>query len=200
MHRPGYLNGFEGITARNASTNRTLGHYSSGLTLGSFGKGSMAPPPEPPGIAPGAAPPQFVGGKWQCSGTQPTSAADGFYQCCPITGWTKVGFEDRVPCGKNNGMLTCGPLPEGAAVEDAICCENITEWAPRGEPGSDPCEQAGMAHSQATGRAVPGMTSTMLTEDIVIDQGPLLSPVLLVGGGLVVAIIFGVTIFLKLKS
>jgi hypothetical protein len=57
-----------------------------------------------------------------------------------------------------------------------------------------------MQAALATGHAVPGVTQTILTEDLVVDQGPLVSPVVMIAGGLAVAILFIVTIIFKLKS
>jgi hypothetical protein len=57
-----------------------------------------------------------------------------------------------------------------------------------------------MEAALATGQAVPGVTQTILTEDIVVDQGPLVSPVVMIAGGLAVAILFIVTLIFKLKS
>ncbi len=197
MHRPGFLNGFKGITPRHKG-HRGLGE--SPIGLGSFGKGVMAPPPGPPGIPPGGQPPQFIEGKWQCSGSQPPSQADGYFFCCPEMGWTKVAFDDSRPCGDNYGQTKCGPLPEGATTADAVCCESITEWAPRDIGGGDPCLQAALLKSETTGQAIPGVTETILVDDFIADREPLVSPTVMIAGILAVVILFGVTITIKLMK
>ena len=186
MRRPGFLHGVSNHTPRG---------------FGFFGKGFVAPPPgPPPGIPPGGAPPQFIEGKWQCSGTPPASEADGYYHCCPETGWTKTGYDVTRPCGENYGMIKCGPLPEGASIADAVCCENLKEWVPRDSSGADPCVQAALLQSQQTGQAVPGVTQTILTDEVLLEREPLVSPILLLGGGLVMALLFVVTIIFKVKN
>ena len=128
------------------------------------------------------------------------SEADGYYHCCPETGWTKTGYDVTRPCGENYGMIKCGPLPEGASIADAVCCENLKEWVPRDSSGADPCVQAALLQSQQTGQAVPGVTQTILTDEVLLEREPLVSPILLLGGGLVMALLFVVTIIFKLRS
>ncbi len=97
-------------------------------------------------------------------------------------------------------MIKCGPLPEGASIADAVCCENLKEWVPRDSSGADPCVQAALLQSQQTGQAVPGVTQTILTDEVLLEREPLVSPILLLGGGLVMALLFVVTIIFKLRS
>jgi hypothetical protein len=179
MQRPGNIHGFQGITPR----------Y---MALGSFGKGVMAPPPTAPGVG---VPAKYIGGQWQCEGNPPPEEKDGYYHCCP-GGWTKTPFSVLRPCGKDFGQTVCGPLPEGVTTDQAVCCENLKEWAPADPSGGDPCQ----ALALASGRAVPGVPETILADELMVDRGPLISPVLLIGGGLAIAALFIVTIVIKLKS
>ena len=192
MQRPGNINGFQGYSPKRQTPKRTnLGEFGN---LGTFGKGYMLPPPGPP--APGSTgPARYIGGKWVCNGNPPKQTANGYFHCCP-GGWTHTPFEVTRPCGKDYGKTVCGPLPEGASLDDGVCCENMREWMPYIEGGGDPCEAAALA----SGRAVPGMMKTMLAPELVVDRGPLISPVVMMAGGLAVAALFIVTIIIKLKS
>jgi hypothetical protein len=193
MQRPGNINGFQGYSPR-ARTNAKQANFGGfNETFGTFGKGFIAPPPGPPPVS--AVPAKYVGGKWVCEGDTPPQEKDGYYHCCP-GGWTKTKFEVTRPCGKDYGQTICGPLPEGATVDDGVCCESMNEWMPSTEDGSDPCVQAALA----SGRAVPGYMDTMLAPELVVDQGPLVSPIMMMAGGLAVAALFIVTIIIKLKS
>jgi hypothetical protein len=190
MQRPGNINGYQGYSPR--TQNARQANF-SGLS-GTFGKGYYFPPPAPPPKK-AAAPAKYIGGKWVCEGDTPPQEADGYYHCCP-SGWNKTKFEVTRPCGKDYGQTICGPLPEGATIDDGVCCESMKEWMPNTEDGSDPCKQAALD----SGRAVPGYMDTMLAPELVVDRGPLVSPVIMMAGGLAVAALFIVTIILKLKS
>jgi hypothetical protein len=182
MMRPGFLGEYNGLG---------FGRY-EGLgnnSLGFFGKGMPggAPPPPPPPKFDAT----FKEGKWDCSShPKPASDKDNYYHCCP-SGWTKTPFNDTKPCkGKEGEKLICGPLPQGAKDSDVICCELLKQWL----PGNDPavCTQAALQ----SGRAIPGMEQTMLAEEI---QAPpsIISPALLIGGGLAAAGLIVLTIFLR---
>jgi len=184
MRRPGNLDGL-GYTPRHLHTN--IGG------LGNFGKGFYMPPPSAPPPVSGK-PAKYFDGKWQCEGNPPPNTATGYYHCCPV-GWSLTNFEVTKPCGKDYGQTVCGPLPKEAKADEAVCCENLREWMPA-TPGSDPCRAAALA----SGKAVPSVTETMLAPDLVVEQGPLISPVVAIGGGLAVAALFIITIIFKLKS
>jgi len=171
--------------------------------FGDFGKSKMhaygipGPPPGAPAAVPtGRA--RYIGGKWVCSGVAPPPTKDGYYHCCP-GGWTHTGFQITRPCGQDYGQTVCGPIPEGATIDDGVCCENLKEWAPNTSDGSDPCEALEQA-LMAQGRVVAGRAESMLAPELVIDQGPLISPTVMIAGGLAVAALFIVTIVIKIKS
>lgn len=195
MLRPGNINGLQGYTPKRQSNFRGFAGQ-----LGTFGKGYMAPPPAaPPGApAPNSAPAKYIGGKWVCSGPAPVQTADSYYHCCP-GGWTKTGFHITRPCDKDYGQIVCGPLPEGASIDEGVCCENLKEWMPNIPDGSDPCVAAEDALI-AQGKVVPGRAESMLAPALDVDQGPLISPTIMIVGGLAVAALFAVTIVIKLKS
>jgi len=197
MHRPGNINGLWGYSPEKQAT---FGEYSG--YLGTFGKGyAMGPPGPPPGAGappPGSAPARYVGGKWVCPGNAPAQTKNGYYHCCP-GGWTHTGFQITRPCGKDYGQTVCGPLPEGASISDGVCCENLKEWMPNIPDGGDPCEAAELA-LMAQGRVVAGRAESMLAPELIIDQGPLISPTIMIAGGLAVAALFIVTIVIKIKS
>ena len=65
--------------------------------------------------------------------------------------------------------------------------------------GGDPCEAAEKA-LMAQGQVVAGRAESMLAPELVIDQGPLISPTLMMAGGVAVAALFVVTIIIKLKN
>lgn len=192
MQRPGNINGLRGYTPRAQSRARSSNLGNAGY-LGTFGKGFIAPPPGPP--PPGTNPAKYIGGKWVCDGNPPPQEADGYYHCCPA-GWTKTPFEVTKPCGADYGQTVCGPLPEGATINDGVCCEDMREWMPHTADGSDPCMQAALS----SGVAVPNIPDTMLAPELIVDRGPLVSPVVMLAGGLAVAALFIVTIVIKLKS
>ena len=203
MHRPGNINGL-GYTPRRQSGFSGfsgLGGYSGYSRLGTFGKSQSKG--QTPGL-PGPPPAEevisatYVGGKWVCDGDAPTQTADSYYHCCP-GGWSKTGFQITRPCGKDYGQTVCGPIPPGATVDDGVCCENIKEWMPHMPEGGDPCEAAEQA-LMAQGQVVAGRAESMLAPELVIDQGPLISPTLMMAGGVAVAALFVVTIIIKLKN
>jgi len=167
MNRLGFLNGF-----------------------GEFGKvkGAMTPPPIPP---PTTA--MFKDGQWSCENSpQPQEDAVGSYFCCP-SGWTRVKFGDINPCIKERGAYICGPLPDGASKDTAVCCEEIKEWVPK-DPSGDSC----IKFAQASGRALPGVPEMILAPDIQIDRTPLISSRLMMIGGVLIALLFIITMVFKL--
>jgi len=173
MKRPGFLGN---------------SNYRNGL--GFFGKGAIAPPPGPP---PG--PGKFTGTEWVCPGDKPASTATEYYHCCP-SGWTKVPFGDTNPCkGKDREIMVCGPLPEGANPAEATCCENLKEWVPLLPGDPDPCKAAALA----SGRAVPGVPGTILADDIVIPNEPLITPTMMLVGGVAAMGLIGLTVFVMMR-
>lgn len=131
-------------------------------------------------------------GKWQCQGAPPPSDATSYYHCCP-SGWTKTIYEDSNPCkGLDRGLVDCGPLPPGVTADQAVCCAALKEWYPASTDGSDPCHQAAMS----SGRAVPGVTETMLAPDIeMIKSGSDSNLFMIFGLGAVLLIL--VTVLFK---
>lgn len=195
MKRPGFLNGFEGLTPKHSLGFNPVGFkggFGGVRGFGAFGKGFIPPLP-PPVAAP--TPAKFRGGQWVCDDAKPPSDANSYYHCCP-SGWTKVPFGDTRPCkGKDEELETCGPLPEGAAPEEAVCCPRLKEWVLADPSGGDPCPAA----IAAAGRAVPGAPETILAPDIIVPQGG-------VGGGIFVmlgigfVLLTGITIFMKMRG
>lgn len=198
MYRPGNI---DGLWGRALQKQTNLGEYSG--YLGTFGKSRgkghvIGMPGPPPGAPSGSAPARYIGGKWVCSGDAPPQTKDGYFHCCP-GGWTHTGFQITRPCGQDYGQTVCGPIPEGYTVDDGVCCENLKEWVPNIPDGSDPCEAAEQA-LMAQGKVVVGRPESMLAPELVIDRGPLISPTIMIAGGLAVAALFIVTIVIKLKS
>jgi len=193
MERPGFLNGFEGLTPKHNSRFNPSGFrggFGGVKGFGAFGKG-FAPPPA--GIK--LNPAKFTGGQWVCDDPKPASDANNYYHCCP-SGWTKVPFGDIRPCkGKDAGLVKCGPLPEGATPEEAVCCPRLKEWVPADPSGGDPCAAA----IASAGRAMPGAPETILAPDIIVPREG-------VGGGIFVmlgigfVVLTGVTIFMKMRG
>jgi hypothetical protein len=181
-----YLGDYGGLAPKAAG----FGNYGFGA-FGAFGKGYYAPPPSTP--KPIQA--DYRGGTWSCD-NQPRPAEDvaGYYHCCP-SGWTKVPFGDTRPCkGNERSLSVCGPLPEGATHAEAVCCENMKEWVPAGEGGGDPCKAAAIA----SGKAVPGMMETMLAPEIIERADTLVTPTMMIVGGLAAAGVIGLTVFMKM--
>jgi len=228
MQRPGNINGLWGYNPQRTALSGYSGHLGTFGKSKGISVGMPGPPPGAAPAAPSGPRARFIGGKWVCSGMAPGTrmskakgkgrakrgrgkkrpksmadgppppTKDGYYHCCPA-GWTHTGFQITRPCGKDYGQTVCGPIPEGFTVDDGVCCENLKEWAPNTTDGSDPCEALEQA-LMAQGKVVAGRAESMLAPELVIDQGPLISPTVMMVGGLAVAALFIVTIVIKLKS
>jgi len=150
--------------------------------LGSFGKGKMimAPPPAPPPIAA-----DWTGAEWSCSNQdKPASDAEHYYHCCP-DGWTKTKFGETNPCRlADQGIFECGPRPEGSIEENMQCSRG--EWVDVTLPSALPVG--------------PLSPRDILAPELEFRQEPLLKPgvIAVIGGG--VALLFIVTIILKMRS
>lgn len=164
--RPGYLRSVPQRQPRNLFRG-----------LGGFGKGAMVPPPSAVPIGPAV----FENGKWICEGPKPQAEPDGMWTCCP-SGWKKAPFGEQNPCKGEEDLLICGTLPEGMEASQVKCCADQKRWAVV-SGGADPC-------------GLPGQQGPLTSDDILapeleIEREPILSPKLMLVGGVVVVTLLG---------
>jgi len=124
----------------------------------------------------------FKEGQWQCIGTQPEPEQDGYYKCCP-SGWVKLAFNSAEDC-PDIDLFKCGPPPAGMDRGQLVCCKKQKTWVPASSTG-DPCEVA-----------YPTRPELILAPDIDISQRdePILSPSVMIAGGLVAASLIMLTL------
>jgi len=214
MQRPGFLGNISTIQSRRSG-------------LGFFGKGKSVsvgiPGPPPPSFL-HPVPAEYRGGRWVCDSPKPAMGGGGkgkgkgrgrgkgkgkgvvvesagigkgFYAHCCASGWVAVAYGDTQPCkGTNRALEICGPLPEGAVIEEAVCCEGMREWLPHTPGDPDPCRAAALA----SGRAIPGMTETILAEDISFDpDAPLMDSTMMIVAGVSALGLIGLTVFIMMR-
>lgn len=173
MRRPGIIGSMH--------TPKKRSNYAGLVGLAGFGKGAFVPPPAAP---PAPIPANWMGNKWDCSNQpKPPNDAAHYHHCCP-GGWTKTRFEETNPCAADGGKYSCGPLPENAIVENMECHDG--QWSDITDPNS-------ILHSATTPQDI-------LAPAIEFDRAPLLRPgmIPLIGGG--VALLFIVTIVMKMRK
>ena len=139
--------------------------------LSGFGKGAMVPPPSAVPVGPAV----FEKGQWVCEGPKPQAEADGFWTCCP-SGWKKAPFGEQNPCKGEEDQMICGPIPEGMDVTQVKCCSNQKQWAPT----CDLPEQQG-----------PLTSEDILAPELEIEREPIITPKLMVIGGVVAITLLG---------
>lgn len=133
-------------------------------------------------------PPQYANNRWVCDAqTKPKLDPNGTnqYYCCP-SGWKLSIVNDPEPCINELDLYDCGPLPAGNANKTMTCCHTVREWMPNTTDGSDPCGEFDLKPSQ------------ILAPDVVIppDSQQLISPTLLIVGGLAMALLV-VLVYIK---
>jgi hypothetical protein len=178
--RPGYL--------RSASYMKNKNTAKPFRGLGGFGKGAMVPPPSAtPSTA--AGPATYQGGKWVCQGVEPQPEADGYWTCCP-SGWKKTPFSDNVPCKGEEGLVTCGPLPEGMDPAQTKCCVDQRQWTAISDPSADPC-------SLIKGRQGPITSEDILAPELEIEREPVITPKMMIAGGIVAVTLIGLALLAR---
>jgi len=142
-------------------------------SLGGFGKGMMAPPPSATSTGPAI----YKDSKWVCDGPEPKAESDGYWTCCPA-GWKKAPFGDKNPCKGDEGLMTCGPLPEGMDPAQSKCCDDQREWRQITDPNVDPC-------SLIKGHQGVVTSEDILAPELEVAREPIVTPKMMIAGGIV---------------